>query len=57
MNRRTVLGASLAALLLAGGLLADEALKSGLQPGEGGINPFNPLHINGPDAGKKVCLV
>lgn len=37
---------------------ADDALKSGPQVGGNATpNPFNPLHANGPDAGKKVCLV
>jgi hypothetical protein len=57
MNRRTALGATLAAALLAGGALAADALKSGPQVGSSRITPFDPLHVNGPDAGKKLCLV
>lgn len=41
--------------LCAGPGLAAE-LKSGPAPGEG-VTPFNPLNINGPAAGKKVCQV
>lgn len=45
-----------AALALAGGLYAED-LKSGPQVGSSKISAFNPLHVNGPDNGKKVCLV
>jgi hypothetical protein len=49
-------GLALAAMLLAGGVLAADALKSGPQVGSG-LTPFNPLHCSGPDEGKKLCLV
>jgi hypothetical protein len=58
MTRRIVAGASMAAALLVGAVLAAEGLESGPQVGQNGRPmPFNPLHTNGPDAGKKVCLV
>ena len=44
------------AALVAAGLTAEEALKSGLQVGES-PTPFDPLHITGPTAGEKSCLV
>jgi hypothetical protein len=49
-------GLTLAAALLVGSAIAEEALKSGPQPGKV-CTPFNPLHMNGPDANKRVCLV
>jgi hypothetical protein len=49
-------GASLAAVLLIGSVTADEGLKSGPQVGQS-PGAFNPLHCNGKDTGKKVCLV
>ena len=51
------LGASLALMLLAGGVIAAEDLKSGPPVGSNKITPFNPLHCNGDDAGSKLCLV
>lgn len=56
MNARTMLGASLAATLLIGGVLAEERLKSGPQVGRR-VVPFNPLHCNGSGKGGKACLV
>ena len=57
MNR-TVVGASLAVALLVGSAIAADVLTSGPQLGGNATpSPFNPLHANGPDAGKKVCLV
>jgi len=51
-------GALLGAALLAGSALAEGTVKSGPQEGKSATPmPFNPLHANGPDAGKKVCLV
>ena len=41
--------------LLAGSSLGAE-LKSGPQVGES-VTAFNPLNINGPDAGEKRCQV
>ena len=51
-----IAGASLAIALLVGGVLAGESVKSGLEPGKGCM-PFNPLNVNGPNAGEKVCQV
>jgi len=56
MKHRIAVGASLALALLVGGVFAAGELKSGPQLGERPI-PFNPLHINGPDEGTKLCLV
>jgi hypothetical protein len=52
-----VLGSTLAAVALVGYSLAADDLKSGPQVGARVPGPFNPLHCNGPDDGKKVCLV
>ena len=57
MNRSIVVGASLAAALLAYGAFAAETLKSGPQPGDAVGVPFHVLNINGDDAGKKNCQV
>jgi hypothetical protein len=51
-----VAGSSLAMMLLLGSAMAADDLKSGPQVGES-PKAFNPLHCNGPDNGKKVCLV
>jgi hypothetical protein len=56
MRNRFTLGVSVAALLL-GTALAGEGLKSGPQVGSSSIFPFNPLHVTGPTAGEKLCLV
>lgn len=56
MKHRIAIGTSLAIMLLAGGLIAAEALKSGPQVGQG-CQPFNPENITGPFAGTKQCLV
>jgi hypothetical protein len=56
MKIRTTLGVSLAMALLIGGVLAGEDLRSGPQPGKG-VYPFNPLHVNGPNEGSRLCLV
>src|SRR5262245_30299933 len=40
-----------------GMLLAGDAVKSSLQPGEKIPGPFHPLNVNGAQAGKKHCLV
>lgn len=57
MNARSMLGASLAAALLIGGVVAAESLKSGPQVGKRLPGPFSPLNVNGNAAGKKVCQV
>jgi hypothetical protein len=56
MKHRIAVGATLAMALLVGGVLAAADLKSGPQPGDR-PTPFNPLHVNGPDEGTKLCLV
>ncbi len=50
-------GSFLAATLLVGSAFAAEEVKSGPQVGQNVPGAFNPLHANGPDAGKKLCLV
>ena len=45
------------ALLFVAGLSGAAEIKSGPQPGEKIPGPFNPLNINGEDAGEKRCLV
>ncbi len=57
MRNGIAVGASLALALLVGGAMADGTLKSGPQVGSKVIVPFNPLHVNGPTAGGKQCLV
>jgi hypothetical protein len=58
MRHRIAVGSSLALMLLVGGVIAADDVKSGPQVGENATpKPFNPLHVNGPDSGKKVCLV
>ncbi len=56
MKRRMVAGATLAVALLVSGVMGADGLKSGPQVGES-PSAFNPLHCNGKDAGKKLCLV
>jgi hypothetical protein len=56
MRSRIAVGASLALALLAGGLLAAEALKSGPQVGDS-VNSFEPLNVTGEYAGEKKCQV
>lgn len=56
MNARSMLGASLAAVLLIGGTAVAEEVKSGPQIGKR-VTPFNPLHVTGSGKGGKACLV
>jgi hypothetical protein len=56
MHHRVILGAGLAALLLAGCALAGDGPKSGPQVGDG-LVPFNPLNLNGPAANEMACPV
>jgi hypothetical protein len=56
MRNRLAVGASLTAVLLVGSVLAEAALKSGPQPGEG-CSAFAPLNVTGKFAGNKQCLV
>jgi hypothetical protein len=52
---RLVTTSALALFVLAGGLFAAEKLTSGPQVGEKVPGPFEPLNINGDNAGKKFC--
>ncbi|HZU39199.1 MAG TPA: hypothetical protein VFA18_24955 [Gemmataceae bacterium] len=56
MRTCIAVGACLAATLLAGSVLADDALKSGPQPGDH-LEVFEPLNVTGPFAGRKQCLI
>ena len=56
MKKSFAVGAVALAALLAAGVMAEEALRSGLQIGES-PTPFDPLHVTGPTAGEKSCLV
>ena len=56
MNRRIAVGASVAVMLLAGSVIAADALKSGPQPGQFCV-PFEPLNVTGDFAGTRQCLV
>jgi hypothetical protein len=57
MKYRIAVGASLAAMLVVSGLMAEGTVKSGPQVGDKIGIPFNPLHCNGPDKDGKSCLV
>jgi hypothetical protein len=57
MRNRIAVGASLAIVLLAGSVIAADALKSGPQAGEQIPGPFHPLNVNGRNAGQKACQV
>ena len=57
MRKRVSLGCSLASLAVIAGLSAAEnALKSGLQPGEK-TSPFHVRDITGPKKGTSLCYV
>jgi hypothetical protein len=51
------MGASLAVALLAGGVFAAEAFKSGPQVGDSIPGVFHPLNVTGRAAGKKACQI
>jgi len=57
MKLRSAASASLAVMLLVGGVMAAEALKSGPQIGDKVPGPFNVMNCNGPQAGKSNCQV
>lgn len=57
MRCRNVMGASFAAALLIGSVLAEDAPKSGPQVGDKIPGPFNVLNVNGAQAGKSNCQV
>jgi Cu/Ag efflux protein CusF len=50
------LSALLGLVLLFGGVIAAEKIKSGPQVGEEVPGPFHPVNVNGPNAGEKFCL-
>jgi len=52
---RFVTTSALALVVLTGSLIAADAVKSGPQVGEKVPGPFEPLNINGDNAGKKFC--
>ena len=56
MKKLFVLGAVTLAAFVATGVMAGGTLKSGLQVGES-PTPFDPLHVTGPTAGEKSCLI
>lgn len=56
MKNRLVVGAFAVVMLASAGVMAGDALKSGIQPG-GSPSAFNPLSVTGPFEGKKQCLV
>jgi hypothetical protein len=56
MKQRIAIGTLLALGLLAGGILAAEALVSGPQVGKDVPGPFHPVNINGEKAGERFCL-
>jgi len=56
MRRLIAVGAFALAAIVAVGVGAGEPLKSGLQVGDS-PTPFDPLHVTGPTAGEKSCLV
>jgi hypothetical protein len=56
MRMSAMLGAALSGLLIAATASAGD-LESGPPVGKKIPGAFNPLHVNGPDADKKVCLV
>jgi hypothetical protein len=57
MRYSRFVGASLAGVLLIGGILAAEGLKSGPQVGKNIPGPFHPLNVTGSNAGQKFCQV
>jgi hypothetical protein len=57
MNRHLLLGSSVAAVLLVGGVLAADDLKSGPQTGQNILGAFHLLNVTGARAGQKNCLV
>lgn len=56
MKHGMAIGALTVVALALASAYADDALKSGLQPGKN-CSPFHPLNVTGPFAGEKQCLV
>jgi hypothetical protein len=52
---RILATSALALIVLAGGICAADAIKSGPQVGDTVPGPFEPLNINGAHAGEKFC--
>jgi hypothetical protein len=50
------LSALLGLVLLFGGVIAAERIKSGPQIGDEVPGPFHPVNVTGPNAGEKFCL-
>lgn len=57
MKRAAMLGSALCGTLMITAFALAGDLKSGPAVGKTLPGPFNPLHLNGPDTDKKVCLV
>jgi hypothetical protein len=58
MKPRFLAGAfAVAALAMAGVVVAQDALKSGPAEGKNIPGPFHPTNLTGAQAGKKHCLV
>jgi hypothetical protein len=57
MKQRFAVGAFAVTLLVASGVVAGGALKSGTPEGKNIPGPFHPLNVTGAQAGKKHCLV
>jgi hypothetical protein len=56
MKTRFAVGAFAVAVLAVSGVVAGDALKSGV-PVKGRVSAFHPLNVTGSQAGKKNCLV
>ncbi len=56
MRLKSALGISavVVSLVIAGGLRAGDAVKSGLDPGDF-VNPFDVDDVTGPNKGKTLC--
>ena len=57
MKQRIAVGGFLAVALLAGTVLAADAVKSGPQPGDTVRTPFDVRNVSGPYAPETLCLV
>lgn len=57
MKTRLIVGAFALTALVASGVVAGDALKSGPQAGKNIPGAFHPLNVTGAKAGQKNCLV
>ena len=57
MKQCIAVGGFLAVALLAGTVLAADAVKSGPQPGDTVRTPFDVRNVSGPYAPETLCLV